>query len=271
MRLQLQYIAFVCLLILLYAWNTNNDLQLKGLSLELSALESKVFPQNDSLKNSAGLLPYRPSNTLDFTSKVSHQIKPTAIVKNGIAQPIEDTIEVPIPEKPIALQWLADSIEQTNIAITAFEKTKPKKPKLATEGRYRFTIDADMKEHPELSGYTDITYEVEPTDTRFSTRAYEVVWHDGKLQRCGEDSYELYLISEKEKMRFAAYPVFKQKAFGKAIKVFERKLKAYQKELKKLLDKKNSLQQQFDDLHTTWLKELQEIEAKVNAKGRGLG
>lgn len=54
----------------------------------------------------------------------------------------------------------------------------PVVPRKKDKSRYRFNIDVDLKEFPELTEFNGMFFEVEPSDTNFTPAFYKIQWND---------------------------------------------------------------------------------------------
>ena len=90
----------------------------------------------------------------------------------------------------------------------------PEKPKLANKDNYRFHLDVDPAEFPELAIMEDVLFEA--TDPRFSYSCFQKTWDNVDLIR-RNNGYTMVLTSGKKEERFLVYPVLNQSEFDLAM------------------------------------------------------
>ena len=72
--------------------------------------------------------------------------------------------------------------------------------------------------------FDDILYEWDESRSPFTDSLYKKVWDDAKLNRGDNlDDYILTLIKNNQETNIFTFPVYKEKAFGFVMKVFEQK------------------------------------------------
>ena len=158
---------------------------------------------------------------------IKAEVSESHIVINGV----DNTVNY-IAQKPKRLDELSDSIEKLSMEIEVLEKTKPSKPRKETKGRHTFNIMVDPREYPHLFCFDDILYEWDESRSPFTDSLYQKVWDDAKLNRGDNiDDYILTLIKNKQETKIFAFPVYKEKAFGSVMKIFEQKVAIYQAKL----------------------------------------
>ncbi len=105
---------------------------------------------------------------------------------------------------------------------------EPAKPVKAKEENYRFNIDVNTKEFPELSIYKDVLFEINPKHKDFDPKLYNVQWEDALLKKLnGDNNYELTLVKGEIRKVFSVYPVFEGEQYDEAKKVYDQKYQEY--------------------------------------------
>jgi hypothetical protein len=94
------------------------------------------------------------------------------------------------------------------------------RPALADPQKFRFTINYDKKDFPELEAYDDVQFEV--TDNHFKPVYYKINWKKITLH-CTEKEgvYTIRLIKADTTISLEARPVFEQENYEAALKKFE--------------------------------------------------
>ncbi len=117
--------------------------------------------------------------------------------------------------------------------IKRIESTAPHLPQKADNNRYRFNLDVDPKEFPEVAIYKDAKFEVGPENTNFSRNYYNEQWEDVQLKEGNKpgENYLMTLTKGKEKVNLVVYPVFEAKDYEKAKLEYKQKFEQYEKKL----------------------------------------
>ena len=118
----------------------------------------------------------------------------------------------------------------------------PEKPKLANKDNYRFHLDVDSSEFPELAAMEDVLFEA--TDPRFSYSFFQKTWDDVELI-IRNSGYTVVLKSGKNEERFLVYPVLNESEFAAAMLEYEQRCKEVDSENARL-QQESSAQQSFD-------------------------
>ena len=111
------------------------------------------------------------------------------------------------------------------------ESSKPLEPRKQNLANYRFLLDVNPTEFPELMSFEDVIFEVK--DSRFSWSIYEETWNDisvSKKHRGGR-----YLVTLKNTKRveiFDVYPVLGEKDFLDAFSDYSTEMQRIEEEKK---------------------------------------
>ena len=111
------------------------------------------------------------------------------------------------------------------------ESSKPLEPRKQNLANYRFLLDVNPTEFPELTSFEDVIFEVK--DSRFSWSIYEETWNDisvSKKHRGGR-----YLVTLKNTKRveiFDVYPVLGEKDFLDAFSDYSTEMQRIEEEKK---------------------------------------
>ncbi|OFY85422.1 MAG: hypothetical protein A3K10_03750 [Bacteroidetes bacterium RIFCSPLOWO2_12_FULL_31_6] len=160
------------------------------------------------------------------------------------SQPIEMATT---PEKNSELKVIKEELVVIQKDIEKIKKTAPEKPVKATEKRFRFNLDVDKKEFPEMSVYEGLEFEIGKENKDFDPKLTSKEWHDISLSKNKEEKYVLTLkryLTDKEtenskankdfKMdvkEFIVYPVYEGQNYTDAMKDFTGKFDTYSKKL----------------------------------------
>ncbi|MCW5906835.1 MAG: hypothetical protein KIS94_03165 [Chitinophagales bacterium] len=122
--------------------------------------------------------------------------------------------------------------KELKTAIAAIEQTKPVEPRKVDEQKPRFTIKVDKNEFPEIAIYENMKFQVE--DKNYNTAKAKVLWENVELKRvAGTLNYEVTFSNARESYTVIATPVFADKDYAAAKKVYDEKYKEYETALAK--------------------------------------
>lgn len=102
----------------------------------------------------------------------------------------------------------------------------PKPPAKANKDNYRFTLDIEPGEFPQLEEFKSVEFEV--IDPRFSHSFFEETWDDIKVTWRGNDQYLITLKEGKRKEEFKVYPVLEGEEFEAKYRKYEEKLESFE-------------------------------------------
>jgi hypothetical protein len=123
-------------------------------------------------------------------------------------------------------------IKQIQNEIVQLEKQKPNKPKKQDTGKPRFSIKVDPSEFPEIAIYKGVKFQVE--DSSYRPDKADITWADIELKRLpGNNRYQITFINPNEKYRVIAVPVFDNKDYAAATKIYGQKFETYEAALNK--------------------------------------
>ncbi len=202
-------------------------------------------------------------------------LTPEKAAKTELLDYLEDSPNKASAAAALAAQMsqLEDSINLTEIAIQTLEAEKPVTPRNAasSEGPL-FNIDFEPAEFPALASYEGVHFMIDGQRSTVDNEDFETIWADCVLKRAvGVDDYKLELFREdKTVTSFFVFPVFEGKAYGKAMKLFEKKMQRYQAEFQRLMQQKKVYEKQYLKLRNQWQKELAKIQNQVSKEGRAI-
>lgn len=170
------------------------------------------------------------------------------------------------------LNLLQDSIEMMDVALKELTTSEPREPQHADGGRgVIFDLDFKARDFPELAGYEGVSFALDIQRSSITRKDFDTEWSSCKVKRSkGLDDYKLILATEEKSASFYCFPVFKGKAYGKAMKLFEQKLAVYRQKFDLLMKRKNNFKMNYSRLRAKWHKSLSEIENQVEEEGRNL-
>jgi len=127
--------------------------------------------------------------------------------------------------QPIKVNVVRSEQTSDDTVITVIPP-KPMKPELAKEERFRFEIDVNPEEFPEIMAYKDVTFEVikgEDQDLNIG----DIIWEDVRIKKEGE-YYKIYLRKDTQVKVIRVNPVLSEEDYEKAIQVYEEKFAEYE-------------------------------------------
>lgn len=99
-------------------------------------------------------------------------------------------------------------------------------PVKADKSKSVFKLAVDLKEFPELSLYNKVLFQVKESDKKFDPALYSVKWSNAKLVESNraENLYTLLLSKNDTTIKVPVIPVFDEKGYSSAIKIYNDKL-----------------------------------------------
>lgn len=115
--------------------------------------------------------------------------------------------------------------------------SKPALPVKTDKSKFVFKLAVDLREFPELSLYNKVLFQVKESDQKFDPALYSVKWSNAKLEESysAQNLYTLLLSKNDTTIKVPVIPVFDDKGYSSAIKVYNDKL-AQMKSEKQLRD-----------------------------------
>lgn len=115
--------------------------------------------------------------------------------------------------------------------------SKPALPVKTDKSKFVFKLAVDLREFPELSLYNKVFFQVKESDQKFDPTLYSVKWSNAKLEESysAQNLYTLLLSKNDTTIKVPVIPVFDDKGYSSAIKVYNDKL-AQMKSEKQLRD-----------------------------------
>lgn len=153
------------------------------------------------------------------------------------------------PEKNTTLKTIQNEIIVIQKDVKKIESTEPEKPLKATDKRFKFNLDVNKSEFPEIAIYEGTQFEIGKENKNFDPKLTNLEWHDISLSKNSNDKYILtlkrYLTKEEQKnnsdsimdtKNFIVYPVYEGTNYEVAIADFNKKYDAYSTTLKNRLE-----------------------------------
>ena len=154
------------------------------------------------------------------------------------------------PEKNPDLKIIKDEIVEIQKDIKKIQETKPEAPVEATEKRFRFNLDVDKNEFPEMSIYQGLEFEIGKENKGFDPKLTNKEWHDIALSKNEQGKFILtlkrYYTNKEAKSnldknsesnmdikKFIVYPVYEGQNFTDAMANFNQKFELYSTKLNK--------------------------------------
>lgn len=156
------------------------------------------------------------------------------------------------PKKQIPLK-----VEQTE---SSNQPVKPVKPAKASDDRQAFSIAIEPGSFEELFAYDRLKFELLDEQKQLYTDAGEL-WKNVQLNRTNiEGVYTVTFTNDKRSVKYRVKPVLEGTDYDNALKLYNEKLNAYERGLKKRL----SAEKQFNDsIATLKRKEQKRIEDEI--------
>jgi hypothetical protein len=133
--------------------------------------------------------------------------------------------------------------------VSEKEALKPVKPLKADESRFRFNIEVDQSEFPELSVYKGMYFEVKPENKNFDPKLSKFIWEDAQLTKSnGEEHYFLKLIKGKESYIFSVDPVFEGKEYELAKVEYDKRFEEYKLALNQKKEEEKNKQKTMEEV-----------------------
>jgi len=125
------------------------------------------------------------------------------------------------------------SLETHNAALVAsissLESSIPTEPKKQNLNNYRFHLDIDQNEFPELAEFSEVLFEVK--DSRFTWDMYSETWNDVKLEPgTKEGRYLITLKNQKRVEIFDVYPVLSESEFKRAFTTYSNNIRTLEEQ-----------------------------------------
>ncbi len=162
-------------------------------------------------------------------------------------------------------------VERKLVSIKKEEKKleaeKPLHPVKANDNNYTFNIDADSKDFPELSGYKNVVFEVDPSNKDYTPDWTKTEWTDAVLTRKGsnKEDYMFTVSNGNVKHEIFVHPVFQGKNFEQAMSEYNQKFTEYQVKLAAKKEEERKQKEAYDKMLAEMAKKQQEENAKQMA------
>jgi hypothetical protein len=145
----------------------------------------------------------------------------------------------------------------------------PIAPKLANNGKFNFIIDFNKEDFRELAAFENVKFEICDTNIQVKGDDTTTVWEHVSLNKTNSKCYEVKFSTQEKSLKYDVIPVFDASNIANAKLIFEKKYKAYKKELednkiakeiaqKKLVEELQKAQQQAAKQREKEIKEAEE-------------
>lgn len=157
-------------------------------------------------------------------------------------------------------------LEKAKKEIAQLEKEKPVAPKKIDKDKPRFKISVDEKEFPEIAIYNGLKFQVE--DKTYDADKANTLWENVEMKRIeGSINYEITFSNSKENYTVVATPVFEDKDYNDAKKIYDQKYAEYQTKLAKRKTDESKLKEEMEARAKTIEEKIKkEIEAQVQRR-----
>lgn len=232
--------------------NNNNKVQLKE--------DLKVhYPQTSGRTNSNTYFldnnqwTYRESAPLTFYAEVC---------ENTIYKfQAEETTSQEIPEKNDLEKTIADLEKK----YADLESSKPMEPRKQNLNNYRFLLDVDPTEFPELMSFKEVIFEVK--DARFSWSIYEETWNDISVSKKHKEGRYLVTLKNTKRVEiFDVYPVLNEDDFSEAFCEYSALMKQIEEDKKDISKKIKANKKREQDFLAKLKRELKHQEKVISRK-----
>jgi hypothetical protein len=174
-----------------------------------------------------------------------------------------------VPGDDPKVKKVREEIEEIKKDIAKIEKQKPQEPRKANPSRFKFNIEVDANEFPEIALYKETVFEVgDESKNVFNKDMYKVQWDDATLAEGTKKdiNYKLTLTKGTDKHTIIVYPVLTGKNYEVAKKEFDAKFQQYQVTLEKRKVDEAKKQEEYKELVKKMEQERKEQQAKWNAQ-----
>jgi hypothetical protein len=156
--------------------------------------------------------------------------------------------------------------------IAKIEREKPQEPRKADAGRYKFNIEVDPSEFPEIALYKGMLFEVGDENKNFTKDMYKIEWDDVSLAEGTKKgvNYQMTLTKGEKKQNFIVYPVLSGKDYEVALNEYKQKFKDYQVTLDKRKADEKKKEEEYKALVKKMEDERKEQEAKWQAQQQAM-
>jgi hypothetical protein len=179
------------------------------------------------------------------STKLSSVKKEASVTKEKAQEITQATIEKEIEKtKSEGLKKIEVQVAQQLAKLpTPKAPVKPRK----ISNRQTFTLEVDKNEFPELSGFSNVVFEVGDENKNYSDKYTEITWND-VLIKDGPKKGENYLLNLRKgatALELVVYPCLSGADFEKANIAFKSKMQLYEKELSDRKAKEEKLREEM--------------------------
>ncbi len=182
----------------------------------------------------------------DVTQKMPDYKKAANNITKDKVQPITQA-EIEKEIEKTKVEGLKKIETQTAQQVAKLPSPKaPVKPRKISN-RQTFTLEVDKNEFPELSGFSNVVFEVGDENKNYSDKYTEVTWND-VLIKDGPKKGENYILNLRKGatvLELVVYPCLSGADFEKANAAFKNKMQGYEKELSDRKAKEEKLREEM--------------------------
>ena len=188
---------------------------------------------------------YQESAVVQASSSSSDTGKPVTVAElGGIKQNDEQTAQ----------------LKRIDQEISKMETQKPVEPKKAEVNKHRFTIKVDENEFPEIAVYNHVKFEVD--DKTYDPAKADILWENIEMRRVDKShNYEITFSKGTQQYKVTAAPVFDDKDYASAKKIYDEKYAEYQSKLAGRMAEEARVNAEIEARKKEAEKEMAEMEA----------
>jgi len=135
------------------------------------------------------------------------------------------------PEAKPIVNTLKKTISDLEMRYEDLESSKPLEPRKQNLTNYRFLLDVNPTEFPELMSFEDVIFEVK--DSRFSWSIYEETWNDISVSKKHKGGRYLVTLKNTKRVEiFDVYPVLGEKDFLEAFSDYSTEMQRIEEDKK---------------------------------------
>lgn len=169
---------------------------------------------------------------------------------------------------------MTQGLQEVRNEIAEIEQQKPVEPKKINKDKPRFSIKVDEKEFPEIAIYKGMKFEVVDV-TKYDPAKAKIMWDDISLARVeGSLNYIVTFANVHDSYQVVATPVFADKEYAEAKKVYDEKYALFQQKLQERkreeANLKASLAENTKKLNDAIQREIEEQERRQREYEAGL-
>jgi hypothetical protein len=130
------------------------------------------------------------------------------------------------------------------------KETEPLEPKKANKERFRFNVEVDPAEFPEIAVYKNVQFEVDQNiSPEFNEGLYKITWDNVVVSEgMNKGTYKLVLTRKGDKKVVYVYPVFEGQQYDSVITIFKGKFEEYTQKVEQKKVEEQKKQEEYKQL-----------------------